>query len=108
MRKSPQSARIFKVSYADNSELNELSGRVIGCAFMVLNTLGTGFLEKERYRDILVGEYFVDLLINDVLLVDLKTVKHWITRTCPGAGPKGRKQCTQLSESDGPATMPAA
>ena len=26
--------------HADNSELNELSGRVIGCAFTVLNTLG--------------------------------------------------------------------
>ena len=32
--------------HADNSELNELSGRVIGCAFTVLNTLGAGFLEK--------------------------------------------------------------
>jgi hypothetical protein len=32
--------------YADNRELNELSGRVIGCAFIVLNTLGAGFLEK--------------------------------------------------------------
>ena len=84
---------------ADNSELNELSGRVIGCAFTVLNTLGAGFLEKVcenvlayefratglsavqqygakvHYKDILVGEYFVDLLINDVLLVELKTVK---------------------------------
>ena len=30
----------------DNSELNKLSGRVIGCAFTVLNTLGAGFLEK--------------------------------------------------------------
>jgi GxxExxY protein len=76
-----------------------LSGRVIGCAFTVLNTLGAGFLEKVyenalayevravglsavqqygakvHYKDILVGEYFVDLLINDVLLVELKTVK---------------------------------
>ena len=32
--------------HADNSELNELSGRVIGCAFTVLNTLGAGFLEE--------------------------------------------------------------
>ena len=72
---------------------------MIGCAFTVLNTLGAGFLEKVyenaltyevravglsavqqygakvHYRDILVGEYFVDLLINDVLLVELKTVK---------------------------------
>jgi hypothetical protein len=28
--------------HADNHELNELSGRVIGCAFTVLNTLGAG------------------------------------------------------------------
>jgi hypothetical protein len=27
------------------------------------------------YKDILVGEYFVALLINDALLVELKTVK---------------------------------
>jgi GxxExxY protein len=32
--------------HADNSQLNELSGRVIGCAFIVINTLGAGFLEK--------------------------------------------------------------
>jgi hypothetical protein len=32
--------------HADKSELNELPGRVIGCAFTVLNTLGSGFLEK--------------------------------------------------------------
>ena len=71
--------------HADNSELNELSGRAIGCAFTVLNTLGAGFLEKDyanalayevraaglsavqqygakvHYKEILVGEYFVDL-----------------------------------------------
>jgi GxxExxY protein len=32
--------------HADNSELNELSGHVIGCAITVINTLGAGFLEK--------------------------------------------------------------
>ena len=31
---------------ADATWLNEPSGRVIGCAFTVLNTLGPGFLEK--------------------------------------------------------------
>ena len=85
--------------HADDRELNELSGRVIGCAFTVLNTLGAGFLEKVyenalayevraaglsavqqyaarvHYKDILVGEYFADLLVNDVLLVELKIVK---------------------------------
>jgi GxxExxY protein len=76
--------------HGDNSELNELSR--VGCAFTVLSTLVAGFLEmvyenalaykvgaaglsavqqygtKVHYKDILVGEYFVDLLINDVLL----------------------------------------
>jgi GxxExxY protein len=85
--------------HADNSEVNGLSGQVIGCAFTVLNTLGAGFPEKVyenalayevraaglsavqqhgakvHYKGILVGEYFVHLLINDVLLVELKTVK---------------------------------
>ena len=32
------------------------------------------------HKDILRGEYFVDLLINDMLLVELKTVKDWTTR----------------------------
>ena len=32
--------------HADNTALNDLSGRVIGCAFTVLNTPGIGFLEK--------------------------------------------------------------
>ena len=65
---------------------------MIGRAFTVHNTLGAGFLEKvyanalayevraaglsaveqygaqAHYKDILVGEYFVDLLIDDPLL----------------------------------------
>ena len=84
--------------HADGDSPNDLSGRVIGCAFTVLNTLGAGFLEKVyenalalevratglsvvqqngakvHYRDVLVGEYFVDLMVQDVLLVELKTV----------------------------------
>jgi len=31
--------------HADSDRLDDLSGRVIGCAFTVLNTLGAGFLE---------------------------------------------------------------
>jgi GxxExxY protein len=85
--------------HADRGGLNNLSGRVIGCALTVLNTLGAGFLEKVyenalayeirsagltvgqqcsarvHYRDVLVGEYFVDLLVEGVLLVEFKTVK---------------------------------
>ena len=85
--------------HADKNRLNELSGSVIGCAFTVLNTLGAGFLEKVyenalahelrkaefavaqqhgptvMYDGAVVGEYFVDLMIEDMLLVELKTVK---------------------------------
>jgi GxxExxY protein len=85
--------------HADGDRLNELSGNVIGCAFTVLNTLGAGFLEKVyenalilelreaglsvaqqhgltvMYRGAVVGEYCVDLLVEDTLLVELKTVK---------------------------------
>ena len=32
--------------HADEIRTNELSERIIGCAFRVLNTLGTGSLEK--------------------------------------------------------------
>ncbi|MBK8465950.1 MAG: GxxExxY protein [Chloracidobacterium sp.] len=79
------------------SELNALSEKVIGCAYAIGNTLGCGFLEKvyenalaheirklgvkveiQRplhviYDGVIVGEYFADLLIEDVLLIELKT-----------------------------------
>jgi GxxExxY protein len=96
--------------HADQDRLNDLSGLVIGCAFTVLNTLGAGFLEKVyenalmyelraaglsvvqqcslgvHYKDVEVGEYFVDLLVEDMLVVELKTVKvldemHWMQCT---------------------------
>ena len=79
--------------------LDTISNRIIGCAFTVANTLGIGFLERVyenalafelrasgfaveqqrgvtvRYKDILVGEYFTDLLVEGAVLVELKTVK---------------------------------
>jgi GxxExxY protein len=85
--------------HTDTNRLNELSGAIIGCAFTVLNALGAGFLEKVyenalahelrkaglavtqqrgiivTYDDKVVGEYFVDLLVEEILLVELKTVK---------------------------------
>jgi GxxExxY protein len=85
--------------HADATWLNELSGHVIGCAFTVLNMLGVGFLEKVyenalahelrkadldvvqqygltvTYDNVVVGQYSVDLLIEQVLLVELKTAK---------------------------------
>ena len=110
--------------HADNSELNELSGRVIGCAFTVLNTLGAGFLEKVyenaltyevraadlsavqqygakvHYKDILVGEYFVDLL-------GLKTVEPLVRRAhVPGRLSRGSNAMHQISGSDRSAPLP--
>ncbi len=85
--------------HADRTRLNELSEAIIGRACTVLNTLGARFLEKVyenaqaleprgagfavaqqcgatvRYKDTVVGEYFVDLLVDDAVLVELKTVK---------------------------------
>jgi GxxExxY protein len=87
--------------HADGVRLNELSGRVIGCAFTVLNTLGAGFLEKVyenalahelrkagldvvqqrsltvTYDGVVVGQYFVDLMVERALLVELKFANGW-------------------------------
>jgi GxxExxY protein len=78
---------------------NVLSKRIIGCALTVLHVLGTGFLEKVyenalahelrrsgltvsqqhptvvRYDGIVVGDYAVDLLVEHVVLVELKAAK---------------------------------
>ena len=84
---------------ANRDRLNALSRGIIGCAFTVLNRLGPGFLEKVYenalafelrdarynvlqqsslkvdYRGALVGEYFRDLIVEESLLVELKTAK---------------------------------
>ena len=85
--------------YANETEVNRLSERVIDSAFTVLNTLGVGFLEKVyenalahelrkigvavsqqhalvvRYDGVVVGEYAVDLLVEQSVLVELKAVR---------------------------------
>jgi GxxExxY protein len=85
--------------HADEIWLNKLSGRVIACGFTVLNTLGAGFLEKVYenalahelrktgltvvqqhglsviYDGMVVGQYCVDLLVEQALLVELKAAK---------------------------------
>lgn len=85
--------------HADESRLNDLSRRVIGCALIVLNALGAGFLEKVyenalahelrkaglavvqqhgvsvMYDGMVVGEYVIDLMIEQALLVELKATK---------------------------------
>jgi GxxExxY protein len=84
---------------ADSKRLDEISERVIGCAFTVANTLGAGFLEKVyenalaheltkaglmvrqqiaiavEYDGITVGTYAADLLVEDAVLVEIKAVR---------------------------------
>ena len=103
--------------HADSDRLNDLSGRVIGCAFTVLSTLGVGFLEKVyenalayelraagsavvqqcsarvHYNDVVVGEYLSDLLVEGVLLVEVKTVK--------ALDDAHRMQCTNYLKATG-------
>jgi GxxExxY protein len=79
--------------------MEELTERVLGAVFEVSNTLGVGFLEKvyERalvrelglrgirgtaqapltvaYKGQAVGEFFADILVEDVLVVELKCVE---------------------------------
>ncbi len=80
-------------------ELNKITERIIGCAYKVSNTLGSGFLEKVyenafayelgktglsvkqqsviqvKYDGITVGDYIADFLIDECVLVEVKTVK---------------------------------
>ncbi len=83
----------------NETRINELSNRVIGCALAVAGTLGSGFVEKVyenalahelrktgiavaqqhgiavTYEGIIVGEYTTDLLVEDALHIELKAVK---------------------------------
>ncbi|MBK7215466.1 MAG: GxxExxY protein [Bacteroidales bacterium] len=77
----------------------ELSNTIIKCFYSVYNKLGSGFLEKvylnalfielgrkgltvEKqkqikvyYDNLLVGEYFADLLVNDTIILELKAAE---------------------------------
>jgi GxxExxY protein len=79
--------------------INEVSRFIIGRAFVVSNTLGSGFLEKiyenalafelreaglsvkqqhdmaVYYHGVVVGSYTADLLVENSVLVELKAVK---------------------------------
>lgn len=80
-------------------ELNEITQKIIGCAFTVGKGLGCGFLEKVyenalayelqqtellveqeynievQYKEILVSKFLTDLLVEGRVLVELKTVR---------------------------------
>ncbi|MCX5891572.1 MAG: GxxExxY protein [Deltaproteobacteria bacterium] len=80
-------------------ELDGITEKIIGCVYKISKTLGCGFLEKVyenalvielrktglqveqqygikvRYDGIIVGEFAADLLIEENVLLELKTVK---------------------------------
>jgi GxxExxY protein len=80
-------------------EINAITQKVIGCAYTVSNHLGSGFLEKVYenalshelrksslrlaqqhpiqvwYDGVTVGEFFADLVVEETVLVELKTVR---------------------------------
>ncbi|MGI5921533.1 MAG: GxxExxY protein [Syntrophomonadaceae bacterium] len=86
------------VNDKENYILADLTRIIIGCAYNVYHKLGAGFLEKiyenalaielkkqglkvfqqhpinVYYEEILIGEYFADLLIEDKVIVELKAV----------------------------------
>jgi len=81
-------------------EINRITEKIIGCAYKVANELGCGFLEKVYenalgyeigkiglkveqqkqvkvfYDKIEVGFYETDLIVQDIVLVELKGVKN--------------------------------
>ena len=85
--------------HADDTGVNRLTECIIGCAFKVINTLGSGFLEKNyenalahelrkagltvaqqhgvrvEYDGIIIGTYAVDLLVESTIIIELKAIK---------------------------------
>ena len=83
----------------DEELLNDISGRVIGAAMTVSNTLGAGFLEKVyenalvhelrrsglrveqqrplavTYDGVIVGEYAADVIVEGSVILELKAVR---------------------------------
>ena len=84
---------------ADETVLDHLTERIIGSALTVSNALGTGFFEKVyenalahelrkaglavlqqrgvtvMYDGVIVGDYAVDLLVQEAVIVELKAIK---------------------------------
>jgi len=80
-------------------EKEETTHQIIGCAYTVFNTLGFGFLEsvyqnaliielnkadlniesekklKVRYDGQIVGDFSTDLLVNNEIIIELKSVE---------------------------------
>ncbi len=84
---------------AHRLNVDDITEQIIGCAFKVSSGLGVGFLEKVYenalfyeltktdlevkrqvpltviYDGIIVGEYYADLLVQDIVVVELKHVR---------------------------------
>ncbi len=84
----------------NNTPVNDLTGKIIGCAMKVHNKLGFGFVEsvyenalahelrkaqfkveqqlpiKVYYDGIIVGDFVADLVVNDEVIIELKAVEH--------------------------------
>jgi len=83
----------------DEKQLNSITEKIIGAAYRVAGQLGCGFLEKcyenalayelrksglnvqqqkhidVWYEDIVVGDYVTDLIVNDSVLIELKSIE---------------------------------
>jgi GxxExxY protein len=79
--------------------LNQITEKIIGCAYRVGNTLGCGFLEKVyenamahelrkanlqveqqrpievMYDGVRVGDYYADLLVEGIIIIELKAIR---------------------------------
>jgi GxxExxY protein len=79
-------------------EIDKITEKIIGCVHKVSNTLGIGFIEKVYenslaheirknglsvvqqhpvkaiYDNVIVGEFYLDMLVNDLVIVELKAV----------------------------------
>lgn len=80
-------------------DINKVTELIIGSAYEVANVLGHGFLEKVYenslsielkskglqveqqkriqvfYKEMIVGEYVADILVNNQIILELKTIK---------------------------------
>ena len=81
------------------SDINQITEKIIGCAYKVSNELGNGFLEKVYenalaheirkaglqveqqcllqviYDGVVVGDYITDLLVEECVILEIKTVR---------------------------------
>ena len=81
-------------------QINDITEKIIGASYDVMNTLGSGFLEKVyenalkvelelrglsvesqkklevQYKKHIVGEYYADLFVENEVVVELKSAKN--------------------------------